>query len=65
MHFKLYSRDTMPLKKHCLCFTYSHDTIHLKVLSMLIYALVTASLDAAYPPVWLNVYFTVRQAALC
>ncbi len=29
---------------------------------MLIYALVTAPLDAAYPPVWLNVYFTVRQA---
>ena len=27
--------------------------------------LVTASLDAAYPPVWLNVYFTERQAALC
>ena len=32
---------------------------------MLIYALVTASLDAAYSLVWLNVYFTVRQAALC
>jgi hypothetical protein len=32
---------------------------------MLIYALVTASLDAAYSLVWLSVYFTVRQAALC
>ncbi len=44
---------------------YFHASIHLKVLPMLIYTLVTASLDAAYPPVWLNVYFTVRQAALC
>ena len=45
--------------------SYSYASIHLKVLLMLIYTLVTASLDAAYPPVWLNVYFTERQAALC
>ena len=44
--------------------SYSYASIHLKVL-LIHLTLVTASLDAAYPPVWLNVYFTERQAALC
>ena len=62
-HFKLYSRDTMPLKSIIyvilLCF-YTFKSIANANLT-----LVTVSLDAAYPPVWLNVYFTERQAALC
>ena len=60
---KLYSRDNMPLKiivyVILLCF-YTFKSIANANLT-----LVTASLDAAYPPVWLNVYFTERQAALC
>ncbi len=45
--------------------SYPHASIHLKVSLLLINTLVTASLDAAYTPAWLNVYFTVRHAALC
>ncbi len=62
-HFELYSRDTMPLKSIVyvilLCF-YTFKSIANANLT-----LVTASLDAAYPPVWLNVCFSERQAALC